>query len=113
MPWFALDTHYLEDPKVQHAGELTPFALSVFPALLADAKQRANGGKVEVVFRSLAFRLFISEEEASKAVRALVSAGVLTCPEVSDRSCKVEFPAWRRWNERFRKAQQREEKSHE
>ena len=76
MPWFALDTHYLEDPKVQAAGEMTPFALSVFPALLADAKQRADGGKVEVVFRSLAFRLFISEEEASKAIRALVSAGV-------------------------------------
>ena len=116
MPWFALDTHYLEDPKVQDAGELTPFALSVFPALLADAKQRAEGGKVEVVYRSLAFRLFISEEEAKKAVMALLSAGVLTCPQVSEmseRSCRVVFPAWRKWNERFRKAQERAVKPHE
>ena len=107
MPWFALDTHYLRDPKVQAAGELTPFAMSVFPALLAQAKQVANGGKVEVAFRDLAHDLFLSQEEAQKAVEALVSAGVLTCPQMSERCCVVVFPAWRKWNDRFRKAQER------
>lgn len=119
MPWVPLDTHYLGDPKIQAAGAMTPFALSVFPALLAGAKQRADGGKVEVSFRSLAFDLFISEEEARKAVRALVEVGVLeavsapvtTCPQVSELSQRVRFAAWRKWNDRYRKAQERESKA--
>lgn len=116
MPWVPLDTHYLADPKIQAAGAMTPFALSVFPALLADAKQRADGGKVEVSFRSLAFELFISEDEARKAVGALVEVGVLeavsapvpACPQLSELSQRVRFASWRKWNDRFRKAQQRE-----
>ncbi len=116
MPWVPLDTHYLEDPKIQAAGAMTPFALSVFPALLADAMQRADGGKIEVSFRSLAFDLFISEDEARKAVAALLEVGVLeavsapvpTCPQLSDLSQRVRFASWRKWNERFRKSRQRE-----
>lgn len=107
MPWFALDMHYLDDPKVEAAGEMTPFALSVFPALLAEAKQRANGGSVEITYRKLAIKLFVSEREAAKAVAALVSAGVLTCESQDDRAVVVKFPAWRRWNERARKSEQR------
>lgn len=121
MPWVPLDIHYLEDPKIQAAGALTPFSLCVFPALLAGAKARADGGKVEVSFRSLAFDLFISEDEARKAVSALVEVGVLeavsapvpACPHLSDLSQRVRFASWRKWNERFRKAQQRAGESHE
>lgn len=113
MPWFALDTRYLRDPKVQAAGEMTPFALSVFPALLASAKQEARGGKVEVTFRDLAHDLYLSKEQAEKAVQALVSAGVLSCPQVSEGSCEVVFPSWRKWNDRFRKAQERADKPDE
>ena len=121
MPWVPLDTHYLRDPKVQAAGEMTPFALSVFPALLADAKQRADGGKVEVSFRALAFDLFITPDEAQKAIAALVEVGILelvsapvpACPQLSDLSQRVRFASWRKWNERFRKSQQRAGESHE
>lgn len=108
MPWLALDTHYLDDPKIQAAGELTPFAMCVFPALLAEAKQRASGGKVEVSYRNLGHLLYLSCEETEKAVLALVSAGVLDCPQRSEKAATVVFPAWRKWNERFRKATARE-----
>lgn len=113
MPWVPLDTHYLDDPKVQAAGELTPFALSALPALLVQAKLRSDGGRVELTYRNLAHLIFVSPDEASKAVRALVSAGVLTLESQDDRSAKVKFPSWRRWNENFRKAQNREGKRDE
>lgn len=119
MPWFPLDTHYYQDPKIEAAGAMTPFAMSVFPMLLADAKQRADGGKVEVSYRKVSNSLFISEEEARKAIAALVEVGVLeavsapvpACPQLSEGSIRLVFPAWRRWNERFRKASQREVKA--
>lgn len=113
MPWVPLDTHYLRDPKVQHAASLTPFALSVFPAVLAQAKQVADGGKVEVTFRDLAHDLFLSTDEAEKALKALVSAGVLTCPQESAAAVTVKFPSWRRWNDNFRKANRRAIESEE
>lgn len=113
MPWFPMDTHYLDDPKVQRAGELTPFALSVFPALLAKAKLRADGGRVEVVYRTLAFQLSISPEETTKAISALVAVRILEVESQDDASAKVAFPSatWRRWNENFRKQQSREAKA--
>lgn len=108
-----MDTHYLNDPKVQAAGEATPFALSVFPALLAQAKLRANGGSVEVTYRDLAHQLFLSSEEAAKAVAALVGAGLLQIEEQDDRSIRASFPAasWERWNRNLRQAQSRAAKA--
>jgi hypothetical protein len=110
VPWFPMDTDYLGDPKVQIAGELTPFALSALPALLARAKTRADGGIVEVTYRDLAHALFVSPDEAEKAIKALVTSGVLTMQSHDDRSAVVKFPAWKRWNETFRKSLQREGK---
>ena len=118
MPWVPLDTHWYCDPKIQRAGALTPFALSAFPAILAEAKQRADGGRVELTFRSLSHSLFISEDEARKAVAALVDVGVIEDDDVTpchDLSRPVRFPheTWKRWNANFRKAQQREREAHE
>lgn len=109
MPWFPMDTHYLDDPKVQAAGEATPFALSVFPALLAKAKLRAEGGAFEVTYRDLAHTLFLSVDEAAKAVAALVGCGLLTVKSQDDRSIRAAFPSasWERWNRNLRKAQSR------
>lgn len=113
MPWFPMDTHYLEDPKVQKAGQATPFALSVLPALLAGAKLRAQGGKVEITYRRLAFDLCISQEEAAKAIAALVMARIIEILSQDDESAVVAFPAatWRKRNESFRKSRQREAKA--
>lgn len=110
MPWVPLDTHYLDDPKVQLAGEATPFALSVFPALLAAAKLRADGGRVELTYRDLGHRLFLDPAEAARAVAALAMAKVIEIDEQGDRSAVVRFPpaTWRRWNENWRKQRSRE-----
>ena len=103
-----MDTHFLSDPKIQEVGdEVGPAGIAVFVALLAQAKLRADGGRVEFTYRDLAHSIFTDLESAGVAVRALVSAGVLTVEESDDRSAVVKFPAWRRWNETFRKANQR------
>lgn len=113
MPWVPLDTFYADDPKIQQAGEATPFALSVFPFLLAQAKLRANGGSVEITYRDVAHKLFLSSDEARKAIGALTAAGVLELDDADDLSASVSFPsaAWRRWNENFRKQQLREQRA--
>lgn len=110
MPWFPMDTHYLDDPKIEAAREATPFALSVFPALLAKAKLRSDGGRVEVSYGKLGFELGISAEQAAKSISALVAARILEVESIDDRSARVAFPAatWRRWNENFRKQQSRD-----
>lgn len=113
MPWFPMDTHYLDDPKVQKAGAATPFALCVLPAMLAEAKLRAKGGEAEITYRKLAFQLFIGEDEAAKAVGALAMARIIEILSQDDESAVVAFPSatWRRWNESFRKQAQREAKA--
>jgi hypothetical protein len=110
VPWVPLDTFYTDDPKVQRAGEATPFAMSVFPRLLTLAKLRADGGRAEITYRQLGFELFISQEEAAKAVAALAMANVITIESQDDSSARVAFSraTWRRWNESFRKQRQRE-----
>lgn len=118
MPWVPLDTHWHIHPKMQQAGALTPFVFCTFPAILAEAKQRADGGRVELTFRSLAHDLYISEDEARKAVSALVDCGVLEDDDVTPchgLSRPVRFPpeTWKRWNANFRKQQQREREADE
>ena len=113
MPWVPLDTFYADDPKIQQAGEATPFALSVFPFLLAQAKLRANGGSVEITYRDVAHKLFLNSDEARKAILALTTAGALELGGEDGVSAAVSFPpaAWRRWNESFRKQRSREQET--
>lgn len=110
VPWFPMEADFFTDPKVQFAGDLTPFAMSALPVLLGMAKLKADGGAVEITYRDLAHVLFVSPDEAKKALKALVSSGVLTEQSSDDRSAVVTFPAWKRWNETFRKSVQREGK---
>lgn len=112
MPWVRLDIHWYEDPKIEAAAEAGgPLVLSVFPVLLAKAKAQANGGKVEFTWRKFCVELFASQEEIQKAIDALVSASVLSCPQASALSAVVAFDpmSWRRWQEASRKAAAREE----
>ena len=110
VPWFRLDIHWYEDDAIEAAAEVGgPLVLSVFPVLMAKAKAQDNGGKVEFTYRRLARDLFADWEEINAAIEALVSAGVLTCPQASERSAVVAFDpnAWRRWQEAQRKAASR------
>lgn len=110
MPWAKLDCHWYRDPDIQAAAEEAgSLVFSVFPVLLADAKAQADGGRVEFTYRDLSHALFAERESVAVTVRALVSAGVLSCPESSERGATLAFApeAWRRWNDTIRKAESR------
>lgn len=112
MPWFRMDIHWYEDPKIEFAAaEAGPMVFSIFPVLLAKAKAQADGGKVEFTWRKLTQELFAEEADVKAAINALVSADVLTCPQASALSAVVAFDplTWRRWQESARKAASREE----
>jgi hypothetical protein len=111
VPWFRLDIHWYEDPKVEAAAEVGgPLVLSVFPVLLAKAKAQASGGKVEFTWRKFCIEMFSERPELEQAVEALMSAGVLSCPHLSGMSTVVAFDpeSWKRWQEASRKAAARE-----
>lgn len=112
MPWFRLDIHWYLDEKIEAAAEIAGgVVFALFPVLLAKAKAQADGGKVEFTFRSITRETFFEREQIEQAIEAFVSAGVLTCPQVSARGATVAFDSgsWRRWQEAARKAASREE----
>jgi hypothetical protein len=107
MPWVKLDCHWYQDPAIEEAAEQGgPVVLALFPVVLAMAKAQADGGRVEFSFRALAHALFTDQETILTAIRALVSAGVLSLPEASERAAVLAFDpdTWRRWNDAARKA---------
>ena len=110
MPWVPLDVHFYQDPAIEAAAEdAGGGVLGTFAVLLAMAKAQAKGGKIEFTWRSLSHATYSSPKDAGVAVRALVSAGVLSCPESSDRGATVEFDptTWRRWNDGAMRAARR------
>lgn len=112
MPWFRMDIHWYLEEKVQEAAEdAGGVVFSVFPVLIAKAKAQANAGQVEFTYRTIANELFFRQAEIQRAVEALMSAGVLTRPQVSAKGATVAFDkrTWRRWQESARKAAGREE----
>lgn len=113
MPWVPLDVHFYQDPSIEAAAEdAGGGVLGTFAVLLAMAKAQAKGGKIEFTWRSLSHATYSSPDDAGVHVRALVSAGVLSCPESSDRGAVLEFDsaAWKRWNDSAMKAAKREAK---
>lgn len=113
MPWFRMDNHWFEDEDVEAAGEAAgPLVFAVFPVLLAMAKTQNDGGRVKFTYRKFSEALFTDWEEINPAVEALVSAGVLSCTQSSERGATVALDpdSWRRWNEAARVAARRESK---
>lgn len=109
--WVKLDCHWYEDPDIEAATEEAgPVVLALFPVLLSMAKVQNDGGRVEFTWRSLGHSVFAQNGDAVHGIRALVSAGVLTCPEESERGGVLAFDptTWRRWNDVVRKAEKRE-----
>lgn len=113
MPWFRMDIHWYEDEDVEAAAEKAgPLVFAVFPVILAMAKTQNDGGRVKFTYRKFSEALFADWEEINPAVEALVSAGVLSCPQASERGATVALDpnSWRRWNEAARVAARREKK---
>jgi hypothetical protein len=118
MPWFRMDIHWYEDPKVETAavqatrvsGAAGTAVIAAFPVLMGKAKAEADGGTVEISWRKLSQEIFAGEDDTRAAIAALVSAGVLSCPVVSDTAATVAFDpmSWKRWQEAARKAASRE-----
>lgn len=112
MPWFRLDIHWYEDPKIEEAAESGGgVVFAVWPVLLAKAKAENDGGKVEFSWKKLSGELLFTQKELKAAIEGLASAGLLTCPQASARSATVQIDkrSWRRWQEAARKAAKREE----
>lgn len=112
MPWAKLDCHWYRDAEIQAAAEEAgSLVFGLFPVLLAEAKSQSAGGRVKFTYRDLSHALFADREEIAVTVRALVSAGVLTCPESSPHGAVLAFDpkTWRRWNDAVRKAESRKE----
>lgn len=114
MPWVKLDTGWFEDEDIEAAGEIAgPMVFAVWPVILAMAKVQNDGGKVKLTYRKFAEALFTEWEEIKPALEALASAGVLSCPQATERGATVAIDpdSWRRWNEAARKAAERELKA--
>lgn len=110
--WAKLDCFYYRDAELQAAAsEAGSIVFGLFPMLLADAKAQNNGGAVEFTYRDLAHALYEDAEVVLAGIRALLSAGVLSCPVESENGATLHFDpdAWRRWNDAARKAQKRQE----
>lgn len=115
MPWFRMDIHWYREEKLEEAAEsvgpLGPLVLALFPIFLAMAKAQNKKGRAEFTYRLLTAEVFAEREQVKAAIEALVSASVLTCPQLSARGGTVAFDpkTWRKWNEAARKAESREE----
>lgn len=117
MPWFRMDIHWYEDPDIEaaaeeaaaKAGAAGTAVIAAFPVLIGKAKAEADGGRVEFSWRKLSKEIFADVDVTQRAVEAMVSAGVLTCPQQTERSATVAFDpdSWRRWQEAQRKAASR------
>jgi hypothetical protein len=108
--WVKLDTFWFADEDVEAAGEIAgPMVFAVFPVLLAMSKSQNEGGKVKITYRKFAETVFGDWDQLAPALDALVSAGVLSCPESSARGATVAFDpeSWLRWNDTVRKAEER------
>lgn len=113
MAWVKLDTHWYADEDVEAAGEAAgPMVFVVFPVLLGMAKSQNKAGQVKITYRKFAEAVFGDWEELNPAVEALVSAGVLTCLDSSDRGATLTFDpdTWKRWNDTARKSEERDKK---
>ena len=112
MPWAPLDIHYTELLALEEAGEADPFVFAVFPKLWTMAKAQAKGGEVSFTYRGLSSALCTTRETVGNAVLQMVSAGVITCQDRSDRGAVVKFDPdyWRRMNNAASQAESRRRK---
>lgn len=101
--WFKCDNHWYQDEDIQAAGESAgPAVFAVFPVLLAMAKAQNDGGKVRFTYRDFSHALCGDwERDLNPAIEALLSAGVLSCPEATARAATLAFKPepWRRYSE--------------
>lgn len=114
--WFARDTGFTADPKVQALGdEYGPGGPLALEELMAIAKLGGNCGSFEVGYSTLARRAFVTARKARHIVDAARLSGLIELTGEDGKTAIGCFPKWSRWQPKDptgaeRKARLRERK---
>jgi hypothetical protein len=96
--WFARDTGFTADPRVQLLGdEYGPGGPLVLEEMMALAKLRDNGGSLYTSYATLARRTFVTALKVRKIVAASAVAGLIELHEEGTGTFTASFPRWSRW----------------
>lgn len=98
--WFARDTGFTSDPKVQMLGvEHGPGGPLVIEEMLALAKLRNNSGSLSASYAMLARRAFVTPAKAKKIVGAAAEGDerLIELIEQSTKDFTAQFLKWTRW----------------
>lgn len=107
--WFSMSTQFLTDPKVEDLGEVHgPAGPLVIVALLGRAKIANDAGRVSCSFRTLAHEAFTDRQEVAGILIEAAANGLLEILEMDDGEVKLRFPAFNKWQDAGRKAEERE-----
>jgi len=117
--WFARDTGFTADPKIQTLGEEHgPGAPLVLEEMLALAKLRDNGGSLTTSYAMLARRAFVTPTKAKRIVEQAACAingyePLIELVEHGPKDFTARFLKWTRWQRKDptgaeRKSRQRE-----
>jgi hypothetical protein len=106
--WFSMSTQFLADPKIEDLGEAfgAPGPL-VIVALLGRAKIAGQGGRVTCSYRTLAHEAFADRGEVENIISAASDSGLIEIEQSDNTGASVRFPAFSRWQEAGRKAEER------
>ena len=96
--WFARDTGFTADPKVQVLGdEHGPGGPLVVEEMLALAKLRNNGGSLSISYASLGRRSFVAPPKVRRIVSDAAEAGLIEMVDQTSKDFTARFPRWSRW----------------
>jgi hypothetical protein len=96
--WFARDTGFTSDPKVQALGdEHGPGGPLAVEEMMALAMLKDNCGSMEVSYSSLARRAFITPVKARAIVADAHSAGIVEVTEQTVKGFAARFVKWSSW----------------
>jgi hypothetical protein len=116
--WFARDTGFTSDPKVQILGdEHGPGGPLVIEEMLALAKLKNNSGSLSISYASLGRRSFVAPAKAKRIVCDAAEAGLIDMLEQTAKDFTARFTKWARWQVKDptgaeRKARQRARDRH-
>lgn len=109
--WFSMSTQFLTDPKVEDLGEkFGPSGPLVIVALLGRAKIANDAGRVNCSFRTLGNEAFTDRAEVREILIVASESGLVEIEDLADAEVSLRFPAFRRWQDAGRKADEREAK---
>ena len=116
--WFARDTGFTSDPRVQVLGdEYGPGGPLAVEELMALAKLEDKDGTVTVPYATVARRAFITAAMAKKVIADAAQGGILEMSENGGKTVCVTFAKWERWQPKdvtgaVRKRRLRERQAH-